>query len=82
MIVAAFWTEWRNPILIFSLFEEGFLVYLVVSNVSRPYARGMWFGAGMDAAVVLYTVAYFGVCGFRTPSVQPDEVLFRTRKAA
>src|ERR1039458_3982602 len=54
MIVAAFRADWRRPILIYSAFEKAFLVYLVATNVTRPYARGFWFGAGMDATVVLY----------------------------
>jgi len=58
-------TAWRNPILIYSAFEKTFLVYLVVTNVSHPYARGFWLGAAMDAIVVLYTIVYFGVCGFK-----------------
>src|ERR1039458_1659888 len=61
--------HWGIPILIYSAFEKAFLVYLVATNVTRPYARGFWFGAGMDATVVLYTVVYFGVCGFKTPSL-------------
>ena len=68
MIVAAFRADWRIPILIYSACEKAFMVYLVVANVSRPYARGFWAGAGMDATVVLYTIAYFGVYGFKSPS--------------
>ncbi len=68
MVVAAFYMAWRNPILIFSACEKGFVVYLVVANVSRPYARGFWAGAAMDATVVVYTLVYFIVCGFRAPS--------------
>lgn len=74
MIIAAFRTDWRNPVLIFSALEKTFLVYLVVANVSRPYARGLWFGAGMDATVVLYTIAYFWVCGFNTSSLRPARI--------
>ena len=68
MIVAAFRADWRIPILTYSLFEKAFMVYLVIANLSRPYARGFWFGAVMDATVVLYTIAYFAVCGFESPS--------------
>jgi hypothetical protein len=68
MIVAAFRANWRKPILIYSGLEKAFMVYLVVANVSRPYAQGFWFAGGMDAAVVLYTIVYFAVCGFKTPS--------------
>lgn len=68
MIVAAFRANWRKPILIYSGLEKAFMVYLVVANVSRPYAQGFWFGAGMDVTVVLYTIVYFAVCGFKTPA--------------
>jgi hypothetical protein len=82
MIVAAFWLEWRNPILIFGALEKAFLVYLVVTNISRPYARGLWFGAGMDATVVAYIIIYFGVCGFKTPSLRSDGALYQASKVA
>ena len=53
MIVAAFRADWRTPILLFSAGEKAFIVYLVLVNISRPYARGFWAGAAMDATVVL-----------------------------
>ena len=65
MVVAAYRAEWRNPILIYSAIEKTFLVYLVLTNTSRPYAKGFWFGALMDATVVLYTIAYFGFYGLQ-----------------
>jgi hypothetical protein len=68
MIVAAFRTDVRKPILFFSALEKTFIVYLVAANVSRPYARGLWFGAAMDATVVFYTIGYFAVRAFSTPS--------------
>jgi hypothetical protein len=64
MIVAAFKVEYRKPILIYSLFEKAFMVYLVVANASYPYSQGFKAGAVMDATVVLYTIAYFAVFGF------------------
>jgi hypothetical protein len=67
MIVAAFRTDMRKPILIFSALEKTFIVYLVAANISRPYARGLWFGAAMDATVVFYTIGYFAVRAFSTP---------------
>ena len=66
MVVAAFRAEWRNPILIYSAFEKAFMVYLVVANGSHTYAQGFKAGAAMDATVVLYTIVYFAVCGFKT----------------
>ena len=65
MIVAAFRVEWRKPILIYSLFEKIFMVYLVLANGSYAYAQGFKIGAAMDASVVLYTIVYFAVCDFR-----------------
>lgn len=59
MIVAAYSPAWRDPILIYSALEKAFIVYLVMANVRRPYSRGFWAGAAMDATVVLYTIVYF-----------------------
>jgi hypothetical protein len=64
MIVAAFRQDWRPPVLIFCVCEKAFIVYLVLSNMSHPYAQGLWPGAAMDAVVVLYTIVYFAVYGF------------------
>lgn len=64
MIVVAFKVEWRKPILIYSLLEKAFMVYLVVANGSHSYSQGFKAGAAMDATVVLYTIVYFAVCGF------------------
>jgi hypothetical protein len=47
MVVAAFRANWRNPILIYSGLEKSFMVYLILSNVSRPYSQGFWFGGVM-----------------------------------
>ena len=64
MIVAALRVEWRKPILIYSLLEKSFMVYLVVANASHPYSQGFKGGAAMDATVVVYTIVYFAVFGF------------------
>ncbi len=63
MIVAAFKLEWRKPILVYSLFEKAFIIYLVLANGSRSYSQGFKAGAAMDATVVLYTIVYFAVLG-------------------
>ena len=68
MIVAAFQAEWRKPILIYSACEKAFMVYLVGANAGRPYSEGFRLGAMMDATVVPYTIAYFAMFGFGTPS--------------
>ncbi len=64
MVVAAFKDEWRKPILVYSLFEKAFMVYLVVANGNFSYSQGFKVGAAMDATVVLYTIVYFLVFGF------------------
>jgi hypothetical protein len=64
MIVAALRVEWRKPILIYSLFEKAFMVYLVLANGSHSYSQGFKVGAAMDATVVLYTILYFSVFRF------------------
>jgi hypothetical protein len=64
MIVAAFKVEWRKPILIYSLLEKVFMVYLVLANGSQSYSQGFKLGAAMDATVVAYTIVYFTVFGF------------------
>jgi hypothetical protein len=65
MVVIAFRAEWRNPILLYSALEKIFMVYLVVVNGNHPYAQGFKMGAAMDAAVVIYTIVYFAVYGFK-----------------
>jgi hypothetical protein len=65
MIVTAFKVEWRKPILIYSLFEKAFMVYLIVANGKQPYAQSFKAGAAMDATVVVYTIVYFLVFGFK-----------------
>jgi len=73
MIVAAYCAPWRNPILIFSVCEKAFFVYLVLVNLTRRYARGLWSGAAMDAIVVLYTILYFAALP-RASKTQPPNL--------
>ena len=51
MVVAAFSAECRNPILIYGAIEKAFLLYLVLTNLNRPYAQGFW-AAAIDATAV------------------------------
>ena len=71
MIAAALKVEWRTPILIYSGVEKAFLVFLVLINGGQAYAQGFKAPAAMDATVVLYTIAYFAVCGFRASASSP-----------
>jgi hypothetical protein len=68
MVVAAYRAKWRNPVLIYSGFEKSFMVYLVLTNMSQPYSQGFFIGGAMDATVVIHTIGYFAICGFKLPS--------------
>jgi hypothetical protein len=67
MMVAAVRPGWRNPILIYSALEKAFMAYLVLTNARHSYADGFWIAAAGDSTIVLYTIAYFAVCGFKPP---------------
>jgi len=63
MIAAAFKKSWRTPILLYSLIEKAFMVFLVFSNLGHSFARGFLAPAIMDAAIVLWSLAYFATGG-------------------
>jgi hypothetical protein len=44
MIVAALKVEWRTPILVYSLVEKAFMVYLVPANRRHSYSHGFQSG--------------------------------------
>lgn len=68
MVVAAYRTDGRIPILVYSALEKSFMAYLVLANLSQPYSQGFLIGGVMDATVVLYTIGYFAMYGFKVPS--------------
>ena len=59
MIAAAFKSSWRTPILLYSLIEKAFLVFLVFSNIGHSFSRGFLAPAIMDSMIVLWTLWYF-----------------------
>ena len=59
MIAAAFKKSWRTPILLYSLIEKAFMVFLVFSNLSHAFSRGFLAPAVMDAFIVVWTLWYF-----------------------
>ena len=59
MIGAAFKRSWRTPILLYSLIEKAFMVFLVFSNLSHSFARGFLAPAIMDSVIVVWSLAYF-----------------------
>jgi len=59
MIGAAFRESWRYPILLYSLIEKAFMVYLVITNVSHVYSHGFYIPAAMDSFITIYSILYF-----------------------
>ncbi len=68
MMAAAVIPAWRIPIFLYSGIEKAFMVWLVASNAQHPFVSGFWVPFFLDSTVVVYTVGYFAICGFRTPS--------------
>ncbi len=59
MVAAAFKASWRTPILLYSLIEKAFMVFLVASNVNQDFSKGFWAPAVMDSIIVLWSLLYF-----------------------
>ena len=59
MIGAAFKESWRYPIMLYSLIEKAFMVYLVITNVSLVYSDGFYIPAAMDSFITIYSILYF-----------------------
>jgi len=65
MMLAALVPQWRVPILLYSALEKSFMVWLVLSNAQNSFVSGFWIPFVLDSTVVIYTIGYFAVCGFR-----------------
>ena len=59
MIGAALKESWRVPILLYSLLEKAFMVFLVATNAHLSFSEGFYVPAVMDAIIVLYSILYF-----------------------
>jgi hypothetical protein len=59
MIGAAFKESWRYPIMMYSMIEKAFMVYLAVSNSAHTYAEGFFIPATMDSIITIYSILYF-----------------------
>jgi len=59
MVAAAFEESWRVPILLYSLIEKAFLVFLVLSNLDQTFAGGFYVPAVMDSIITAWSVVYF-----------------------
>ena len=74
MTAAALIPAWRMPILIYSAIEKAFMVFLVASNASHPFAQGFYAPAVMDAVVVLYSILYFLNLRSTNPTIHTGSV--------
>lgn len=59
MVVAAFRPWLRFEAMLFSTVEKSFMVYLVISNRSQPWARGYLVPFLVDSTIVAYSILYF-----------------------
>lgn len=59
MVAAAFKESWRTPILLYSLIEKAFMVFLVVSNLGQTFSSGFYVPAVMDAVITAWSLVYF-----------------------
>jgi len=59
MVVAAFRPWLRFETMVFSAVEKAFMVYLVLSSLGQPWARGYLVPLVIDATIVAYSVIYF-----------------------
>ena len=59
MIGAAFKESWRYPIMLYSLIEKAFMVYLVLTNLDQTYSSGFYIPATMDTIITIYSILYF-----------------------
>lgn len=49
------------PAMLFSAVEKAFMVYLVLSSLKKPWAKGLVPAAVIDGIMVLYSLLYFAV---------------------
>jgi hypothetical protein len=59
MVVAAFRPWLRFEIMLFSILEKAFMVYLFLSNLAQPWAKGYLFPFLIDSTIVAYSILYF-----------------------
>ncbi len=59
MVAAAFKESWRTPILLYSLIEKAFMVFLVVFNSGQTFSNGFYVPAAMDSVITVWSLVYF-----------------------
>ena len=58
LIISAFITSWRFPIIVFATVEKIFYVYLYIVSSQYKYSQGFFTSALIDAIIVIYFVIY------------------------
>jgi len=59
MVAAAFVESWRVPILLYSLIEKAFMVFLVLTNLGQTFSSGFYVPAVMDVLITAWSLVYF-----------------------
>ncbi len=59
MVAAAFVESWRVPILLYSLIEKAFMVFLVLTNLGQTFSSGFYVPAVMDTLITAWSLVYF-----------------------
>ena len=59
MAAAAFKESWRVPILLYSMIEKAFMVYLFLSNLDQSFSGGFLVPAVMDSIIIAWSLVYF-----------------------
>jgi hypothetical protein len=59
MVVAAFRPWLRFETMLFSTIEKAFMVYLFLSNLGQPWAKGYLVAFLIDSTIVAYSILYF-----------------------
>ena len=59
MVVAAFRPWLRFETMLFSTTEKAFMVYLFLSNLGQPWAKGYLVAFLIDSTIVAYSILYF-----------------------
>src|SRR5215831_13785156 len=59
MVAAAFRPWLRFETMLFSTIEKAFMVYLFLSNLGQPWAKGYLVAFLIDSTIVAYSILYF-----------------------
>src|SRR5215470_5046257 len=59
MVAAAFRPWLRFETMSFSIIEKAFMVYLFLSNLGQPWAKGYLVAFLIDSTIVAYSILYF-----------------------